>query len=502
MFKTFIPSERRMLFFATLVFAPVAPVGAQENALPPSEVLETPFEANDQARDMVNSSVTRFFIQRTADTQLCNILMENRYKDDPDELDALREEFGPDHCESDLNNDVQNNQGLVHWKNETRPLTCGTSCFGRPFMTSTSYLDRPNLRQAKIFGRLNFVIDLPTIDRDLTIPYEIVMTCKAVGGSRVGVFDAAINLGDPILGGAGWFETALDFFLLPANISRRLEAAMKSRIPNLPSASLTDADNGAPVEPAPCTSIGVLQDQNNPLFDVVRINEPSDSILSRARLAAVTAITGDRARIEFISIKRNRAPSFIVDDPQASGDASGVFFAYLNGAGLNIPPPSAAGQNELELPVEGGTVSLNYCRTIDLSGRDKLQMLFVNGLGGAVWSQFSKSEKFGEGEVRRMTTGRTIVRPAMQGPPDPVTGRPTFNKPTTQIIREFELFYRIVFLPQPGMVSTDSVGAGAAGGTTTGGAGSVASAVITERPQVTDVIIDPDRPLPQSCREI
>jgi hypothetical protein len=44
-----------------------------------------------------------------------------------------------------------------------------------------------------------------------------------------------------------------------------------------------------------------------------------------------------------------------------------------------------------------------------------------------------------------MTTGRKVVVPGQQGPPNPVMGRPGNVKPQSIVLREFELLYTIEY---------------------------------------------------------
>jgi hypothetical protein len=174
--------------------------------------------------------------------------------------------------------------------------------------------------------------------------------------------------------------------------------------------------------------------------------------------------------------------------------AAGVFNAYLNGSFVAFPPTSPTPSGGIDLPPEGGVAELNYCRTIQLTDSDRLQLLFTNGLGGTVWSQFPRSDGFGENAVKSMTTGRTIVVPGFPGPPDPVTGRPTVSKPQAVNLREFELVYTITYVPQPGVVAT-------AEPSRPGGRSGVGAEALSAG-DVPTVAVDPSRPAPQPCREI
>jgi hypothetical protein len=80
-----------------------------------------------------------------------------------------------------------------------------------------------------------------------------------------------------------------------------------------------------------------------------------------------------------------------------------------------------------------------------MNGADRLQLIFVNTHGGAVWSQFAANTNFGAGPPHTMTTGRKVVVPGQPGPPNPITGRPGSVKPQSIVLREFELLYTIEY---------------------------------------------------------
>ena len=97
-----------------------------------------------------------------------------------------------------------------------------------------------------------------------------------------------------------------------------------------------------------------------------------------------------------------------------------------------------------------------------------------------MWSQFPRGAGFGADLPRRMTTGRGIVLPA----------RPPSNKPSPMTLGEFELLYRIVYLPAPA-VSVES----AAGSTTS---------PVSPLHDVhgTATVLSDGSPPPTPCREI
>lgn len=159
----------------------------------------------------------------------------------------------------------------------------------------------------------------------------------------------------------------------------------------------------------------------------------------------------ETATVRLLSVKRLPLPPLVAPEHGRPGDPSaGQFTLYVNGQQNLLPPQGLA------LPPEGGVAPLNFCKAVELSGRNTLQILFTNDLGGAVWSQFDRGSTFGAGGQRKMTTGRSIVVPALPGPPDPITGKPAAGgKPQSVMLREFELTYDVSFNAPP-TVSTDT----------------------------------------------
>jgi hypothetical protein len=402
------------LFVTTTVFA-------QDEALGPPEALQYPFEANETAPRAITMPFLRKAIEDAADLGLCEALMREADHQFPNG-------FGAQDCTTEFADKVRSRDGLVKWRSEdARPLKCGSSCFGRPFNSVTRNVDKPNLREAMLYGQLRFEID-PTgpVNRDLTYSYEVHVQCKAAEGARNGDIEIKVDVGDPVLGEPHAAEAALDFLLLPAQISRRIESNMRAKVGSIPTKVLGGET---------CRSIGVSHAQD-PKFDAMPFDlAQAPGRVVRPGLDAIGVRT-DRARVEFLSITRHPLPIGVAAAHARPGAVeAGYFNAYLNGANVAFPPPLGA-PDGLQLPPEGGTVALNYCRTVSLGGADRLQLLFVNALGGAVWSQFARTAGFGAGAPRSITTGRTIVVP----------GTP---KPRVVPLREFELRYRIVYLPAP-----------------------------------------------------
>ena len=324
-------------------------------------------------------------------------------------------------------------------------------------------------REAMLYGHLDFEIDPPgPVNRDLTYFYEVHVQCKAPNGAHAGNIEVRVEMDPPVLGEPGALESTLDFLLLPAQISRRIDGFIQSKLQSVPN-TVIGGD--------PCRSIGVGLGQTA-LFDQMSFDPPPPP--GRGVRADLADTLSDHARVEFLSITRRPLPSFVAPEFADPGNpAAGYFTVWLNGAIVGIPPPPGA-PDGLLLPPAGGTVALNDCRTISLGGSDRLQVLFVNGLGGSVWSQFPRGAGFGADLPRRMTTGRGIVLPA----------RPPSNKPSPMTLGEFELLYRIVYLPAPA-VSVES----AAGSTTS---------PVSPLHDVhgTATVLSDGSPPPTPCREI
>jgi len=443
---------------------------AQDEALGPPELLQYPVAASQSAPRAVTGPFLRKAVEDAADLGLCEALMTQAGHTFPNG-------FRAEDCAASFANQVRNREGFVHWRSENaRPLKCDGACLGRPFLTGTRHVDRPNLRETMFYGHLDFVIDPPgPINRDLTYFYEVHAQCKAPNGARTGNIEVKVNVGDPVIGDPGGFESVLDFILLPARISQRIESFIRAQLQPV-------ADPTLPGDP--CRSIGASL-ATTPLFDSAPFDPVGRAGLGgRPGQGGVVGALRERAKVEFLSITRKPlSPLIAPEHAQLGNPAAGYFTAYLNGAIVAIPPPLGS-PDGLLLPPEGGTVALNYCRTISLEGADSLQLVLANGLGGAVWSQFPRNTKFGADIPRRITTGRWIVVPGVGIPGQPPP------KPQSVVLREFELLYRITYLPAP--IVTD---VGADVGLPHGGAVSGVSGGHTP-------VLSDGSPPPTACREI
>ncbi len=401
---------------------------AQENAIGPPPALEFPFEAKPEAPRAVNIQFFRAAVEKGADFGLCKALMIKDGKTMPRAAD------GSEFCPTDYASKVAANEGFIQWAPNARPLKCA-DCVGRPFMSAEENLSTPNLRRARAFGRLTF-LSTTGPNRTITYPFDAFFTCKAKNGAREGDLIILIKFSPPIIGEPGFWESLASFFSAGA-LSDFIDSKINENVQALPSVGLNQGR---------CRSVGAERG-TTPVFDNVKY-DPVESAKSGAGPRVIGESAGglkETATIRLLSIKRLPLPSFIAPEHARPGDpAAGQFSLHVNGQTSFLPPQGLA------LPPEGGTAPINFCKTVELSGRDALQVLFTNDLGGAVWSQFNRSASFGSGVRRVMSTGRSIVVPAAPGPVDPLTGKPaTGGKPQPVILREFELTYEITVNAPP-----------------------------------------------------
>lgn len=474
----FSASGKTALLFLCIVFLFADIVSAQENVLGPPDVLQYPTLATPDAARGLGVIFLRDKIEKGANLALCEALMREAGRPIPSP-------FEDSSCEPSFAEKVRNGEGVVHWADGARPLECGESCVGRPFMSKTQFVDQPNLRRAMLYGHLKFVADPPgPFNRDITYGYEVFFTCNAINGARNGDFTVDIKFGQPVIGDPGPIESVLDFLLLPAGLSNFIERRMQRDL-----AAATDTSEVRDT----CRSIGAFR-ADDPQFDSALFDlAPSSPRFRGSDMVAATAV-GDRATIHFIRLKRKPLPPMVDAGHAGPGNPSaGYFNVFLNGSLAAFPPKTATQTGGIDIPETGGVVELNYCRTIDLNGSDHLQLLFTNGLGGGAWSQFGRAEMFGEDVPRTLSTGRTIVVPGFPGPPDPVTGRPTPAKPQAIVVREFELTYTIAYDARPDAVVV---------GEPAGPARPVRDSVTRPLGDPPLLMADPDAPAPEPCRKI
>ena len=467
------PRVRRALCCAAAAALIHTTAAAQENLIGTPDILQYPVEASPQARGAFAVAVLRDQIEQGADLVFCETLMRQAGRWPP----TPWRDFMPTDCLPEFKSKVAANEGIIHWESDSaRPTNCGLDCLSRPFLHRTYNVGRPNFRRAQLHGNLNLFLEPPgdyvPNNRSVSLPFDAFFECATANGASNGTFRVKIDFGFPIVGDPGFWESVTNALLAPANVSQRTKSGIRKALSNVGSrtTSLTD-----------CASIGVSRPANS-ADDTATFDFPARAPTVRADVAQLR----DQATIEFLRIKRNPLPGLIAPEIARPGDpAAGQFHVFLNGLERFLPPEGLA------LPPEGGSAGINYCMTVDLTGADRLQIIFANDLGGSVWSQFYPNENFGAG-ARTMTTGRTVV---VAGNPrfDPVTGRTEPAKPQPILLTEFELLYRITYTPRPNTVAPPSTSApsrpdlqGVAG--------------IRARPQA--VAIDPRAPPQAPCRKI
>lgn len=413
------------LFCAALVAA-VAAVAAPEDAISPPVPLELPFEAKPDTQRGINMQFLRSSIEESANFGLCAALMAKDRKAMP------RDGQNKKYCPPDYAQKVAANQGFIQWASGARPLQCN-GCIGRPSMTAENNRAAPNLRRAMFYGRLQF-LSTTGPNRTITLPLEGYFTCRAENGAREGKLALDIKFDPPIVGDPGFWESVASFFTAGA-LSDFITAKIKEYV------AQDSSQLNVPLGKQPCLSIGVDRG-SDPRFDVVKFDLPAASA-GPAGLKGVQSVTGtiksfssalkDSVTVRLLSVKRLPLPPGVAPEHAGPGEPeAGLFTLYVNGVIAKLPPTG----------LEGGVAPLNFCKTVDMSGRNTLQILFTNDLGGVVWSQFDRSANLGAGVARKMKTGRTIVAPTSSYSP---TG-----KPTQQItLREFELTYDIAFNQLP-----------------------------------------------------
>lgn len=405
-----------LVLFSFLLFA-VPDARAQEGAISPPPPLQWPVLAGPNAKGDFSITILRQLIELGGNEELCKILMKEANQPIPANFEWSL-------CPPEFQAKVIGRQGKVSWASGAKPTECGTNCLGRPFMNQSRSLDRPNVIFAMLYGHLDFAIDVPgPFNRNVRFGYEAQFYCLTQHGAREGDFNIRMVFGTPVVSEPGILESITDFIILPANISRAIERGIRRSLstPGSQSQSL-----------GRCSSIGANKDVQ-PAFDSIRFDLPQPGMRRPpVRIIADTALGGKSATVRFVRITRKPVFGYT---PAA---APGQFNVFLNGIPAYFPDTPA-----LNLPPAGGSAAINFCKTIDTDGSDRLQIIFVNSHGGAVWSQFAPNTNFGAGPARTMVTGRTVVVAGQPGPPNPVTGKPGSVKPQPVVLREFELLYTI-----------------------------------------------------------
>jgi hypothetical protein len=412
------------LLIAAAFTAVVLP--AQENMTSPPPPLQFPTVASANAKGVLIAGEVRALLEEAGNVELCKIFMK---QDDPGV--SFPDNFAFKDCSPSATAKVRNGDGDVRWADGARPTQCKRECLGSFTMDQTRALDRPNRRFASARGRLTFTVD-QILDRDIIFGFEMIVDCRVASGSKSGEIAVNAVVDQPFSDGPGLAESILDFLTGPANLSRRIDDRIR--------AALRGAGATPALDRGRCTSIGAT---GLPEFTFDQFNWDIPPPPAPPKVAPATALRGRTATLFIDSITRKktieRSP---LTDPLR-------FKVYLNGSLGSIPPFDTVSL------APGETHAKTYCKTVNVESSDNLQVLFVDSLGGAVWSQFPRSADFGNGPSRTMTTGRQIFRL-----PQPVPGVSTAGggKPQLFILREFELRYRIVFEPRDVISTAPAVG--------------------------------------------
>jgi hypothetical protein len=401
---------------------------AQENMTSPPAPLPWPAPEVDTAvQTSFTVSTLRREVELKTNIEICRQRMERNHETVPEAFDWTK-------CPQAHKDAIAAREGLIAWREGARPTECGEGCVGRPMFSQSTFTDQPNVIYAMLYGHLDFTIDT-TFNRDVTYFYEAQFHCVMDPGNRVGHLQVRVAMGQPVVSEPGWFESVVDFVALPLNISRAVEAGMRASL-TTPSPSNTSTGDR-------CVSIGPKR-ADSAAYDVILFRQPSSQGPRPIGGAGLEAAVGRQATVHFLGVTR-KPPTFGYTPPAEAGS----FVAYLNGQPVVFPDLP-----ELRLPASGGSTSLNLCRTIDVAGTDRLQVIFANSLGGGVWSQFAQHQRFGAGPARRMTTSRSVVVAGLQplpGQPPPPGG----SRPRSVVLREYELLYSVEYTPEPTVASDE-----------------------------------------------
>ncbi len=412
---------------------------AQEDvtSAPPPLQWPTPVSSNSNGRIPFQYSADmglRHSIEEAGDAELCKMLMKDANVPIPNEA-----HFTYADCPSGYKTMINIRQGKYSWAGGARPTECGRDCLGAPFMSQTQSAIRPNARFAMVYGHLTFHVDtVGPLSRDVTYFLEIDVTCDVPAGGRNGIANVTTHVDGPVADDPGFLESILNFLALPLEVSQRITDGINKGYG-------TSTSSGP--NQGPCRSIGAYaSDPTNFKLDEFIWDLPLPKHPNLTATSDATAIK-PTATLYFDRILRNHT---IESNPST---APLNFTLYINGVPAHIPP-----NGSISLPPSGGSSDQRYCRTIPMDGVDSLQILFVDSLGGAVWSQFSPAQNFGSGGSHKMTTGRTYLRPGLH-PGD---------KPISYVAREFELDYGVDYHGAPTSVAvTTSTTGGRRGAVTT-----------------------------------
>jgi hypothetical protein len=381
---------------------------AIESAQSPPDPLEFPqFASPNDPSTSIGADALRDRIEDAANVQICRVLMTDAHQAVPAALSDPKATFAS--CPASFQNMVKNRQGVVRWASGAKPSECGLSCMSRPQLWRSSDRDRPNANDVMISGKISLEVEVPGPNRDVVFSWKAYAECKMAPGGpvRLGKANLDVVVDAPVVGSPGFFAGALSFFLLPAQLTERITNGIKAKLPS--SGSTSGSDLGFA-----CSTVGMS----------TATAWQHDTLNFGTKLPLMVG-TGRTATIRLVSIARKPVSGYT---PPADG---GSFTLYANGVEFGIPIALAP------TPPVGGTTQLNMCKTIDMDGFDRLQIILANTLGGTTWSQFASADGFGAGKAHTMSTGRTVV---VAGVPTPGNTHP---KPSPLLINEFELTYTV-----------------------------------------------------------
>jgi hypothetical protein len=403
----------------------------------------------------------RFQIEQAGNLGLCEHYMHEAHLTVPPNLTF-------DQCPANIQAQINMNMGQVTWADGARPTQCGRNCVGPPFMSQSQQLTQPNFRFGDLYGHLTYAIDVPgPFNRTVTYFFEIHARCDIPPGQKAGVIRVDTSVEPPVPDDPSTLEQITDLVLLPLDISNRITAGIQDQLSSV-GGSTNTVDNGA------CRSIGAAaQDPANWPFDAFVWDKPGT-----ARTTVVSdALTRGTVTVYFDRIIRHQT---LISDTTSDPF---TFRVYLNG--ISGPLPRTG---EIDLAPNGVSTQA-FCKTIDVTGAESLQILFTASTGGAVWSQFASGASYGAGASRSMTTGQIVVLPA----------RSPGQKPQPFMNREFELQYHIEYQPPAsvvaggGGVSSAGAASGSPGSTTGGGSGggsvTAAGAIVGHNAGIKDVTV-------------
>jgi hypothetical protein len=322
-----------LLVLFSLLLLTASGAQAQEGSTSPPPPLQWPVQAGPNTPTDFPIGVLRQQVEFGANGELCKLLLKEAGQPIPTN-------FTWSMCPPAFQAKVNAREGTVSWASGAKPTECGTNCVGRPFVTQSQFLDRPNAIFAMLFGHLDFAIDVPgPFNRDVRFGYEAQFRCVMKPGAREGDLDVRVAFGTPVISDPGILES-ITGFMVPANISRAIEQGIRDRLatPGSQSQSL-----------GRCRSIGANQ-APQPAFDSILFDLPAMGTRQPTVRVPVAALSSS-ATVRFLRITRKPVVGF---SPPAE---PGQFTVFLNGIPAQFPDTPA-----LVLPVTGGSAAINSAR--------------------------------------------------------------------------------------------------------------------------------------------